>query len=285
MPRLGIEPPFDLHAGPILGAGDAIWMGAPQHVTLQENAILFGPRLDKFLGGVPVAAGSFAGEVLQSSAQLALLDGWPVSVRGTDTTGESWISGQTGRLVFSTGTTDNDDVQLIMGYDSAQNTGTALVSPKPFKPTKNTILRFAVKFKIDDVSLADVSIGLFGDGTGSAHLTDVFAEAGYEDAVYFRQLAGTDTNLQGCTKVNDAAVVVNDLGSPLADDTYVEVGFVMEGFDLTFYMDGVGVPIGDTLVGSVDGAFIAPCLAVQVASAAKRTMTVSKLWAGQFGGF
>jgi len=80
-------------------------------------------------------------------------------------------------------------------------------------------------------------------------------------------------------------VGLTDLGTALADDTYVEVGFVMEGFDLTFYMNGLAFPAGDVLVGSVDGAFVAPGIAVQNNGAASRTMTVSKLWAGQFGGF
>ena len=285
MPGLGFDSKTQLHDGPIWSAGHDIFQGAPLLVQEQERAILFAPRFVNLVGDVGLTAGSFAGEVKLGTAQLAMLDGWPVAIRGTATTGQGWISGQTGRLVFTTGATDNDDTQLIMGYDSAQITGTVSVVAKPFRVTKNSVVRFACKFKIDDVSAADVSFGLFGDGTGSAHLTDVFTTAGFEDAAYFRQLAGTDTNFQGATKVNDGTVALTDLGSPLADDTYVEVGFVMEGFDLTFYMDGVGFPVGDTLIGAVDGAFVAPCLAVQNNGAASRTMTVAKWWAGQFGGF
>jgi len=285
MPGLGFDSKTQLHDGPIWSAGHDIWAGAPLHVQEQERAIMFAPRLSMLSGNAARSAGSFAGEVLIASNATAMLDGWPMSVRGTATTGEGWVSGQTGRLVFTTGTTDNDDTQMIMGHDDGQNTGVFSTVSKPFKPTKNTVLRFAVKFKIDDVSAADVSIGLFGDGTGSAHTTDLFTAASYEDAAYFRQLAGTDTNLQGATKVNDGTVGLTDLGTALADDTYVEVGFVMEGFDLTFYMNGLAFPAGDVLVGSVDGAFVAPGIAVQNNGAASRTLTVGKWWSGQFGGF
>lgn len=111
--------------------------------------------------------------------------------------------------------------------------------PNSFGPTADTVLKFYSHFKINDIDKTDFAIGLATENLGISAVSDFLASADGEpggdltDAVIFHW-ADDDTATSITFSIYDGASNTNStesitLPASFADDTYIELGFVIIG--------------------------------------------------------
>ncbi len=115
-----------------------------------------------------------------------------------------------------------------------------------FKPAAGTTIRFEARIKMLDTSasIGQFYVGLAGIDTtliAAGVLDDVVDKAGF-----FRHAGSTADKMSSVTARTSAEDTTADV-TTVADDTYINLGFVIDGLtSIKFYADGVLVETGTT---------------------------------------
>jgi hypothetical protein len=242
-----------------------IWHESPRWALEQGQLIVFAPDLAMVSDGTADdtrAAGANDG-VDFGGYGAWLVEG---SAAGTSEV----FASQNGRLVMTTNALDNDYLTVV-----AQGGGDALTTPAmtlgPFQPLAGTKITMGIRLKIDDVTQSDLLVGL---GEADGDLVGGTAEGIYirkDDADtqpdFVLESSSTETVVAGVDR--DAAAV------NLADDTYIEMGFVINGITSAVgYFNGW--PIAHTVFTNLPTGRLFPVLQIQNGEAAAKTLTVER---------
>lgn len=127
------------------------------------------------------------------------------------------VSGPAGLLTLTNDAEDNDSDQI-------QWIG------EPFKLAANKSLWFEARLKVSDATQSDLICGLC--------ITDTTLIGGMTDGIYFRKDDG-DANIDFVTE-KDSTATSTDTGVDLVDDTYIRLGFLVDGTSsATPYINGI----------------------------------------------
>jgi len=137
-----------------------------------------------------------------------------------------------------TGATKEGNFQLVTSGD-ATNDVVNMMGPNAFGPVADTVLRLYAKVKVEDVSACDFAFGLATDGAPGVgpgdYLVDTTGAPGSDlsDGIFFHRVdsAGvtslTLSVYDGGVNTNSTQVLTLPTG--ILDDTFFEVGFIIEG--------------------------------------------------------
>lgn len=147
------------------------------------------------------------------------------------------------------------DGSLAMRTTGGANDGLTLVGPPGLKPESDTKIKFSGQCSIEDVSATSMMIGLgfdSSDGNGPPDLIDLASGLPTGDGIYFHRLAATASDqilfsvVDGGSIANSTTTLTLPSGADFLDDTYFEVGFVVDG--LSSIRAAVKVPGHDEVV-------------------------------------
>lgn len=203
-------------AGTAAGAGPSplIWNGAKVlDVMLDPTAGFY--YFNDFLGQIDATTG----------------DGWTLTQSNSTGTISGLATDQGGVLVVaSAGSTADDSI-------NAQLTNCL------FKPAAGITIRFEARVNMTDAT-QQYFLGLAGVNTallGSGAIDDTVDKCGF-----FHHAASTDNKISSITARTSADDATANVANN-ADNTYVKLGFVIDGLtSVTFYVNGVVVETGTT---------------------------------------
>ncbi len=180
---------------------------------------------------------------------------WTVTKPGSGTT-IALADGSGGLLSLANTSTDDDLISHQLAIES-------------FKFVANKKAFFAIKFKIDDATQCDFTVGLVLRDTTPLAFTDGcgFTKADGSTAISFTSLK----NSSGTTKTS-AATFVND--------TFITLGYYFDGNKFYVYADDQLVHTTAVNATICDDEELTVTFAFQNGSAAARTMTVDYVFAG-----
>ena len=204
-------------------------------------------------------------DFVNSSVASSVIPEWVNTGVGTDTTAISATHG--GELSIATGATQHNNEQH-------QHNGAAYISL-----ASTDWFGMEVRCKLDDSGLAALFLGL--SDTDTTILSSSALNSADHHGLF---TAGADDTIAGVVENGGTAATVAALDATLgelADDTYVKLGFTVDGNGKTkFYVNG-------QLAGSHDGsgistALLRPSIAVAASTAAARTLTIDRITFGAY---
>jgi hypothetical protein len=162
--------------------------------------------------------------------------------------GNESVASTAGRLVVVTDAAANDSVTINFNGGGATSPLLAggATAGEPFFPLANTIIRFGVRMKIDDVTYSSFNIGLMpsNDMTPGTVSWGIYLNKGDAATKVGLTIKNAASGARTLTIQNQDDVNIN-----LVDDTYFEAGFVvhgttrvhayLNGFEQTFSLVGV----------------------------------------------
>lgn len=181
----------------------------------------------------------------------------------TDAGNDELVETQAGRLILQTTGTDND--LIVIGFWGPY--ATAAEQVLPFDPVANSTIRFGTKFKVDDVSTCDVFCGL--------GVVDLDPFDAINSGIYFESLSAAAVTGVIENSGTETTVTLTGGDTGWADDTYIELGFVVHGRSVVdFYVNGVLTQ--ETTMDNLTTSAMAPIVGIRNSSTATSLMTMEK---------
>jgi len=137
-----------------------------------------------------------------------------------------------------------------------------------FKPAAGKTIWFECRFKVDDAGLCEYCIGLAeavaGDGIDSP-----------DDCLCFVNQDGTSDETIKFVGDKATAQDLNDTSVTLVDDTFVTVGFKVNGVtSVDVYVNGTLIAAAAVLTANIPVEALSPIVSIRNASAAVSTLTI-----------